>query len=115
MRVDHAPGKAGASRSRRPLTSFVAEVGGERCSAFGGRPWLLVDGDAERRAPVVPRSSGSHATCTRASACAPSSAEKAPTDVLMIFTSYETFRELHCSGLTDARLTRTLRDSVRTS
>jgi AcrR family transcriptional regulator len=40
--------------------------------------------------------------------------EKRAHDLLMVFTSYETFRELRLSGLSDARLTKTLQESART-
>jgi AcrR family transcriptional regulator len=39
--------------------------------------------------------------------------ERRAGDLLMVFTSYETFRELRLSGLTDAQLTRTLQESAR--
>jgi AcrR family transcriptional regulator len=44
----------------------------------------------------------------------PGVGEKRATDLLMVFTSYETFRELRLSGLTDAQLTKTLQQSART-
>jgi AcrR family transcriptional regulator len=40
--------------------------------------------------------------------------EKRGLDLLMVFTSYETFRELRLSGLTDAQVTKALQDSART-
>ena len=43
----------------------------------------------------------------------PGVGEKRATDLLMVFTSYETFRELRLSGLTDAQLTKTLQQSAR--
>lgn len=39
--------------------------------------------------------------------------ERRALDLLMVFTSYETFRELRFSGLTDAQLTKTLQESAR--
>jgi AcrR family transcriptional regulator len=40
--------------------------------------------------------------------------ERRALDLLLVFTSYETFRELRFSGLTDAQLTKTLQESART-
>jgi AcrR family transcriptional regulator len=40
--------------------------------------------------------------------------EKRAADLLMVFTSYETFRELRLSGLSDAQLTKALQESART-
>ena len=40
--------------------------------------------------------------------------EKRAADLLMVFTSYGTFRELRLSGLTDAQITKALRESART-
>lgn len=40
--------------------------------------------------------------------------EKRATDLLMVFTSYETFRELRLAGLSDSQLTKTLQESART-
>lgn len=40
--------------------------------------------------------------------------EKRAHDLLMVFTSYETFRELRLSGLTDAQVTKALQDTART-
>jgi AcrR family transcriptional regulator len=40
--------------------------------------------------------------------------EKRAADLLMVFTSYETFRELRLSGLSDAQATKTLQESART-
>jgi len=40
--------------------------------------------------------------------------EKRAADLLMVFTSYETFRELRLSGLSDAQLTKVLQESART-
>jgi AcrR family transcriptional regulator len=39
--------------------------------------------------------------------------ERRALDLLMVFTSYETFRELRFSGLTDAQLTKTLQETAR--
>jgi AcrR family transcriptional regulator len=39
--------------------------------------------------------------------------EKRVHDLLMVFTSYETFRELRLCGLTDAQLTKALQESAR--
>jgi hypothetical protein len=39
--------------------------------------------------------------------------EKRATELLMVFTSYETFRELRLSGLSEAQLTKTLQESAR--
>lgn len=38
--------------------------------------------------------------------------ERRALDLLMVFTSYESFRELRLSGLTDAQLTKTLQESA---
>ena len=40
--------------------------------------------------------------------------EKRAADLLMVITSYVTFRELRLSGLTDAQITKTLQESART-
>lgn len=40
--------------------------------------------------------------------------ERRALDLLMVLTSYETFRELRLSGLSDAQLTRTLQESAQT-
>jgi AcrR family transcriptional regulator len=40
--------------------------------------------------------------------------ERGATDLLMVLTSYETFRELRLAGLSDAQLTKTLQESART-
>ena len=40
--------------------------------------------------------------------------EKRAADLLMVFTSYETFRELRLSGLSERQLTKALQESART-
>lgn len=40
--------------------------------------------------------------------------ERRALDLLLVFTSYETFRELRLSGLNDAQLTKTLQESAST-
>jgi AcrR family transcriptional regulator len=40
--------------------------------------------------------------------------EKRAHDLLMVFTSYETFRELRLSGLSDGQVTKALQESART-
>jgi AcrR family transcriptional regulator len=43
----------------------------------------------------------------------PGMSEKRAADLLMVVTSYETFRELRHSGLSDGQLTKTLQESAR--
>jgi AcrR family transcriptional regulator len=65
---------------------------------------------ADRRSEIQRLAHHLHAKkCLR-----PGVSERRALDLLMVFTSYETFRELRLSGLTDSQLAKTLQESART-
>jgi AcrR family transcriptional regulator len=70
---------------------------------------LVVRQRADRRSELLRLAHHLHASKRLRSGMS----ERRALDLLMIFTSYETFRELRLAGLTDAQLTKTLQESAR--